>query len=35
MSVVTQIDTGHARGLPFFHPGARSSDTRSSDTRGR
>lgn len=35
MSVVAQIDTGHARGLPFFHPGARSSDTRSSDTRGR
>ncbi len=27
MSVVAQIDTGHARGLPFFHPGARSSDT--------
>ena len=28
MSVVVEIDTGHARGLLFFHPGARSSDVR-------
>jgi membrane fusion protein (multidrug efflux system) len=26
MSVVVQIDTGHARGLPFFHPSARNAD---------
>jgi membrane fusion protein, multidrug efflux system len=27
MSVVAQIDTGHARGLPFFHPGSQASNT--------